>query len=159
MRTLSLSLCVSLTLSFSLCEKMKKHLGLVTAQLWVTNQHPHLLKIDIALTKHFTFWYLPIEACKLGVSVFMLSGRFWLESLWGFNFPHMWADEDDLKKILQVKWTFEPPLAKTLWMWAFFFFWSFVRFLYFWFHALLVVITKSFRSKLQNQLLTSTTGQ
>ncbi len=141
---LSLSVCLSVCLSLTMWEDGNL-LDPVTAQLWVADQHPHLLKIDVALTENispsYTSHWSLLALCVhvqgkcpgSEVSQHVCWWR-WLE--WGAS----------------VKLTFEPPLAKTLWMWTWRLVFLYFVFVYFWFHALSVVITKSLRSKIVKQV-------
>lgn len=65
-----------------------------------------------------------------------------------FKVPSTWADGDDLKRMLRVKWNFEPPEAKTLNVslenFCLFVFVCFVWLLYFWFH----IVGRYFKSPL-----------
>lgn len=63
----------------------------VTVQLFVADRLLHLLKIDVALILKKKIHPLipPIEACELGISVFMLGETFEPEHLRGLKFPSL----------------------------------------------------------------------
>jgi len=100
----SLCLCIpSLWVSLTMWED-ENLWDLVTAQLWVAEQHPHLLKIDAALTENISpsctsHWSL-LTWC---ISAFV-RWCFWT----GKSLQGCVAEEDDLKKMLEDSGFREP---------------------------------------------------
>ena len=152
---LSRFLSPRLSLSLTVWED-ENLLDLATAQLWVASRAPHLLKIDVALTENIS----PSDTSHWSLIALLICVYVWWNLGAGkspkfLSFPPhelmkmTWKRGFRLKKKQPLNHVWQKH-----WMWT----WSFFV-LFLWFFALLVVITKSLRCKLQSQSLTSTTGQ